>query len=234
MRRTISLVLMAAALAGCSNGHAPLAGGGGTIVDPGGGGPLPQDSGAPAEDAAEDTGPPDVVDGYPGGPFGKAAGQNFPPFAFDGYDDGSLTWSKLDLRSYFDPDGSKGIRGVLVIVAAQWCGVCQEEAGWIPAEYTKTYKARGAKFVTVLIEDNVHRPATKLVADQWRDYFSIPFAVGIDPTMQTIPTDVGAISLPYTYVIDPRTMKIEKIYSAAITTPPSIPALDTVLSRNGG
>jgi hypothetical protein len=175
----------------------------------------------------------EVVDGYAAGPYGKSPGTTFPALTFDGYADGSTTWSKLDMRSYFDPDGSKGERAVVVIVAAQWCAVCQQEARWVPAEYLKSWKSRGAKLLTVLIEDAAHHPSVQLVADQWRDAFSIPYAVAIDPDYRVLPTDIGTIKLPYTFVIDPRTMKVEQVYSAAIT-PPTIPALETVLTRNGG
>lgn len=188
---------------------------------------------APRQDtrpAIEDT---TIVDGYPSGPYENFAGYVFPPLELDGYRDASPVWTKISMREYFDPDGSKGIRGVVVIVAAAWCSVCQAEAKWQPDAYTTTYKARGAKFITPLVQDAARKPAVRQTADTWRDYFKIPYAVAIDPSLSTLPKGTGALKLPYVFVIDPRTMRIEMIYSAA-QTPGSIPALDTVLARNGG
>ncbi len=196
-------------------------------------------------DAAVDTARPDtavadtgaaettVVDGYPAGPYDKVAGAVFPPVSLSGYRDGDAAWTTLSMREYFDPDGSKGIRGVVVVVAAQWCGVCQNEAKWVPAAYTANYRAKGAKFITPLLQDLAHKPATRAVADQWREAYAIPFAIAIDPELTTLPVGIGAVSLPYMFVIDPRTMRIEKVYSSYVA-PPTIPALDAVLARNAG
>jgi hypothetical protein len=232
MRRLVSMgvglgvSLSIAIVAGCSDARPPMQGG--VTTEPGqGNGYVPADTGV------IDSGPPAVVDGYPAGPFGFWNGHTFPALAFDGYTDGSTTWSKVDMRSYFDPDGSKEVRAVVVIVAAPWCAVCQQEARWMPAEYLKSWKSRGARFITVLIEDVAHDASSQLVADQWRDAFSIPYAVAIDPAHTLVPSDVGVLKLPITYVIDPRTMRVEKLYTAAIA-PPTIPALETVLTRNGG
>jgi hypothetical protein len=186
------------------------------------------DTGSAIDTAVEDT---TVVDGYPAGPYDKVAGAVFPPLTLDGYRDGTTAWTKLSMKDYFDADGTKGIRGVVVIVAAQWCGVCQNEAKWVPTAYTTNYKAKGARFLTALVQDLNHKPANQAVADSWREYYAIPYAVAIDPTLATLPKGMGTLSLPYMFVIDPRTMRIEKVYSAA-QPPPTIPALDTVLARN--
>jgi hypothetical protein len=223
------VIALAALTVGCGDAHPPTAGGNTPVLPSGGGGG--PDPGPTTDAGAADTFA--VEDGYPVGPYANFAGRTFAPLTFPGYAEGSTTWGTLATRDWFDPDGSKGIKGIVIIAAAQWCAVCQSEAHWVPKAYVDTYKARGARFLTVMIQDAKYAPATKIVADQWRDAFSIPFAIGIDPKLTTIPPDVGAVKLPYTYVIDPRTMKIEQVYSAAIA-PSTIPALETVLARNGG
>jgi len=228
LRRTL-VALFTIALVGCGDARPPLQGGGVSVNPGGGGGPVTTDAAVPDADGEEAA----IVDGYPAAPYGQYAGNTFPAYSLDGYADASTTWAKVDMRDYFDPDGTKGVRALVVVTAAQWCGVCQQEARWVPGEYTKSWQARGARLVTALIQDGSYKPAVRLVADQWRDAYSIPYAVVIDPTMSLIPPDIGAVKLPYTYVIDPRTMKIAHVYSAAIA-PPTIPALDTVLARNGG
>lgn len=228
MRRLVTMVLPLLAFAGCGDARAPMAGGGVEIDGPSGPGTV-----TPVADTGVVDSAAPIVDGYPSGVPALRGGSLFPALTFEGYDDGSTTWSTLDMRSYFDPDGAKNIRAVVLVVAAQWCAVCKQEAGWVPGEYLKSWKSRGTRVLTVMIEDVDHHQAAKAVADAWRDTFSIPYAIGIDPMHRVIPPDFGAIKLPITYVIDPRTMKIEKIYSDAIA-PPTIPALETVLARNGG
>ena len=185
--------------------------------------------------AVPDAGPSEttIVDGYPAGPYEAIAGAVFPPLSLAGFPDGSTTWGTLSMREYFDPDGAKGVRGVVVIVAAEWCEVCKGEARWEPNAYLTNYRAKGARFITPLVQDVNHKPATRATATTWRDVFSIPYAVAIDPDLATLPKGLGALKLPYVFVIDPRTMRVEHVYSAA-QPPPTLPALDTVLARNAG
>ena len=185
-----------------------------------------------AEDAAD---PADatlvIADGYPAGPYGKTKGATFPPLTLAGYRDGSPTWSTVSMKDYFDPDGTKGIRGVLVVAAAEWCGVCQGEVKWVTASYASAYRAKGARFVTALLQNGARSAATQATATLWRDTFSIPYAVAIDPSLSTLPESGGALTLPYSYVLDPRTMRVVEVTSAA-QTPPTIPALDAVIAKN--
>jgi hypothetical protein len=131
MRRLVAMALPLA-IAGCGDARPPMAGSGVEIDPPKGSGTVtpPADAGV---DAAETT----IVDGYPSGEPALRGGGLFPPLTFAGYDDGSTTWSTLDMRSYFDPDGDKGINAVVLIVAAEWCPVCQQEARWVPGEYRR-------------------------------------------------------------------------------------------------
>jgi hypothetical protein len=167
---------------------------------------------------------------YPEGPYGKAAGDVFPDVTFDGYRDGTGEWTALHMLDYFDPNGDKGIRAVYVVVAAQWCGVCQQEAARLPKTYP-AWKERGARFLMVLGQDNTNKPATQLTVDAWQMRFKLPFDVGADPKLSFLP--IGATGFPTCYVIDPRTMKVVKMLPG-ITSDGSIPGLDTVLKRNGG
>jgi len=236
MVRRLALLLVTEVLALSACGDARPAG----VADTTGGGYYDAATSAdtmpaPAKDSGttpEDTGPLVITDGYPAGPYGKKEGAVFPPLSLSGYREGASGWTKIDLREYFDPDGKKGIRGLLVVAAAQWCAVCQNEVGWVTTAYTTNYRDKGARFITALLQDGAHRPATQATATLWRDYYSIPYAVAIDPMLDTLPSDTGALSLPYTFVVDPRTMRITKVTSAA-QTPPNIPALDAVIAKNG-
>jgi hypothetical protein len=181
-----------------------------------------------ARDADEEVA---IVDGYPAGPYGKRKGDVFPPLTLRGYRDGALTFDTVSLRDYFDPDGSKRIRGVMLIAAAQWCGVCQSEVKWVTSAYVTNYRDRGARFITALLQNGARAAATPDTATLWRESFAIPYAVTIDPELSTLPEGSGALSLPYAYTIDPRTMRILEVTSAA-QTPPKIPSLESVLEKN--
>ncbi len=230
-RSFVSLLVAAAALltlgleTACSE-RAPLAGGGGggytpVPLPPGAG---PSDTGTPFDAAGS-------IEGYANGPYGKAKGQIFPSLTFQAFRDATAPWGTVAMKDFYDPDGAKQIRGVVVFVAAQWCGVCAQEFKWLPDAWETNYRAKGAQFLVVMIHDRASKPATQQVAEEWRAYYGIEFGVGIDPAMDALPFNTGPLALPYAYVIDPRTMKIEAVLSAA-QQPPTIPALDALLTRN--
>lgn len=173
---------------------------------------------------------PPLALAYPEGPYGKTVNAIFPEVTFEGYRDGDGEWSTLSMLDYFDPEGAKGIHAIYVVVAAQWCGVCQQEAARLPKSYP-ALKERGARFLMVLGQDNTRRPSTKLTIDAWQSRFHLTFDVGNDPKLQFLPP--GATGFPTCYVIDPRTMKILKVLPG-ITSDGSIPGLEPLLQRNGG
>jgi hypothetical protein len=63
-------------------------------------------------------GAPPVVCEWPAAPYGKLEGQTpSPKVKWKGYAEGSSEYLPLELASYFDCDGSKGINAVLFITA---------------------------------------------------------------------------------------------------------------------
>lgn len=167
---------------------------------------------------------------YPDAPYGQVQGSVFPNSQFDGYRDGAGEWTKLSMLDYFDPTGEKGVRALYVVVAAQWCGVCQQEAARLPRSYP-SWKERGARFLMVLGQDSSRGPATQSTVDAWQGRFELPFDVGADPELKFLPP--GATGFPTCYVVDPRTMKIVRVLPG-ITSDGSIPGLDALIRRNGG
>jgi hypothetical protein len=160
---------------------------------------------------------------YPAGPYGIKPGNIFPNIAFQGYKDGNnsdpANWGDMYMIDYYDPTGSKGITGIYLVIAAQWCGPCNEEADHLPKWWTKDYSTRGAKFVSIVYQQQNGSQATQLTADQWIGKHKINFDIGIDPANKEIPT--GSFGLPHNYIIDPRTMKVAKTIDGidpAITT----------------
>ena len=95
-----------------------------------------------------------------------------------------------------------------------------------------SYRARGARFVTAMIEDNKKNPATQLTVDQWVALFKPNFDIVLDDAPSSLPTS-GTVGLPYNYVINPRDMKIFRIIQGLNPGATTIPALSTVLTKNG-
>jgi len=180
-----------------------------------------------------DATPPPVTDGYPAGPYGLLPGQIVPPLVVTGYREDGTAWESISTRDYFDPDGKKGIRGVLFVVAAQWCGVCKAQATWLPDAYRSTWKARGARILTALVQTSTGAAAVQATADQWKAAFGIPYAVAIDPKLSLVPAFGGAIALPVDLTIDPRTMRVVAATRGA-EPDGALPALDAVVKANGG
>lgn len=192
-------------------------------------------------DAAGDTAfpddPPAIVDGYPAGPFGLKKGQVFPNRTLRGYRDGAGEWTEIALKDFFDPDGSKGIRGIYLTVSAPWCPGCVAEAKAFPQLYRDEYGPKGAHLITALVQDAASKPATQKTVDAWIAAYGTNYDVVADPELITVrmdPTSSGSLALPYNYVIDPRTMRITHINAGPIFTGGTIVGLDELLAKNGG
>lgn len=215
------LVVASLAVFGCSGTKdAPAGPGGdtdtGTVEDT-----------APAVDAA-----PWLT--YPEGPYGvDAKGQVFPHLKFEGYLGGEGgEWKTIDMMDYYDPTGERGIFGVLVVVGAKWCGPCNEEAKSLPKFFTDMYKGRGAKFLSLLIQDSTTTtPASQKTADWWNGKYHLNFDLGIDPEQTSMPK-AGA-GIPRNYIINPRNMQIVRINSGVDPTYVGIPGLKPLLDYNG-
>jgi len=153
-----------------------------------------------------------------------------PNLTLQGYREGAGSWTTIKLADYFDPTGARGIKGVLVTASAAWCGPCKEEAKQLVDLYP-TYKTRGAKFLTALIEDSYRNPARQSTVDSWVSFAGTNFDIVADPESRLLRS---GSSLPFNLVFDPRTMKVTKTWSGSDPYATNIPALDTVLVTNGG
>lgn len=189
------------------------------------------DSEAAVEDtaAAEDTAPWLT---YPEGPYGLKVGETFPNFTFKGYKDGTGEWTDISMIDYYDPDSTRGINGIYYVVSAQWCPPCREEAKILPGMLDNLYRARGARFVTAMIQDSKKNPATKLTVDQWQALFKLNFDIVLDDAPESLPTS-GSVGLPYNYVINPRDMKVARIVQGVNPEATTIPPLSAMLTKNG-
>ena len=180
------------------------------------------DTGTPADDTA----PPDEDTAtaltYPDGPYGLKLHNVFPNLTFKGYSDGAIgDFTDHSMLDYYDPDGSRGITAIYFVVAAQWCGPCNEEADHLPVWYTTSYKDRGARFVSAVIESATPKndatgkqigwmPATQTTVNSWVKKHKVNFDIMLDDTESALP-HTGSVGLPYNYIIDPRNMTVKRI-----------------------
>jgi thiol-disulfide isomerase/thioredoxin len=166
---------------------------------------------------------------YPAGPFGTALGKVVSPnLTWDGYIDGSQTVGTLKMSDLHDCDGSKGLNAILVVQAAQWCGVCKSEASHLEANMTGGWMQSGIRAIELIIETSSGAPATTTTAKQWRDAYKLNHvAVLADPKFTFAHS--GTNGLPVRTIIDPRTMQIvEKLEGGG----PIDAELDALVTKN--
>lgn len=187
---------------------------------PDGGAPPPpsDDAGAPKPPAdsgpAEDTKPvdPGPTGAYPSGPYAIAVGSTYPNVSLNGYRDGAGAWTTITASDSYDPTGSRGIKALLVVISAAWCGPCQEEAKNMPS-YKAKYGPQGIRFLEVVIENLSGGPATQSTVDSWKKMASLDIDVVADPAKNACPK--GSIGLPFNALIDAKTMKVIDTWEGA-------------------
>ncbi len=186
----------------------------------------------------DDTNPPppdtNLPATYADGPYGFKVGNIFPNMTLKLYKEGNAgdgSFEDHSMLEYYDPDGVRGITAIYLVVAAQWCGPCNTEADHMPSWWVSDYQARGAKFVSVVIQSastvattvtctdsttcncvsgvcRVYADADQKTVDQWVAKHKINFDIGLDTSKKLA---AATPALPNNFVIDPRTMKVVKI-----------------------
>jgi hypothetical protein len=162
-------------------------------------------------------------------------GNVFPNVTLQGYRGAAGAWTTLRLKDYYDPDGSRGVYGLYLTISAPWCEGCVAEGRSLPDRYANDYRTRGARFLAAVVQDQARNPATQKTVDDWIATFKTNYDIAADGQLLTAPKDAqgnGSIALPYSYVIDTRTMRIASINAGPFFTSGGIPGLDGVLERN--
>ncbi len=172
---------------------------------------------------------------YPPGPFGWTVGDVFPRVQMMGYVGGQKPWTTIDTKDYFDPHGTRGIYGVYITVSAPWCSGCKIEGQELPALWTAQYKARGARIITALLQNDAYEPASQNTVDAWVATYATPYDISVGALSSMLPpkTPGNGVALPYNYAVDPRTMRIVGIDSGDYFHGDTLPALNVALATNG-
>jgi peroxiredoxin len=139
---------------------------------------------------------------YPAGPYGAQQGASV---------DADFQWKcagpSIASTDLFDCDGTKGINALVFDISAEWCAACTAEAADFKT-LEPQYEKLGVKVVTLMIQDASHAPATVATATAWKQKYGLTVDVCADPKFSFQPSGSGSLNLPFTIVVDPRTMRI--------------------------
>jgi hypothetical protein len=159
-------------------------------------------------------------------------GDVFPDIAFEGYPAGSSEWSPVAMHDFYDPDGKKGIRAILLVGAVSWCPACNDFAKntWNPMY--QALSPRGLRLVHTLRQGGtrVGDQATRTTVEAWATKFSPLYDNLLDARERTFAVQPDPSGTPWVFVIDPRTMQITATHAGG----PKPQELETLLVRNGG
>ena len=153
---------------------------------------------------------------YPPGPYGTRGTSVVPNFEFRGwpdppavaYDPARLDY--MSLGEFWDPDGAKDIRYILMNASAVWCTFCRQEMRDIKSSGRfASYREKGVLIIGTLYEDNSGNPAKPEDLELWgsMEGHEIEFPLLLDPSFQTQSfMDYGGT--PLNVLIDAKTMRI--------------------------
>jgi hypothetical protein len=153
---------------------------------------------------------------YPAGPYGTNMGDVVDPsLAWQGFVDDSGNATTVAIRDYYDCDGSKGVRALLLDESATWCADCAKQSTMVAPLVGAKWKDEGVRMVVLMAQDQQGNAASLDTALSWRNEYALTTgAVCADPAW-TMKVWGGASAsgngFPMDAVVDPRTMKIVSI-----------------------
>lgn len=131
---------------------------------------------------------------YVDGPFGNRKGDTMTDLGWDGFMDSDADEDddpfnepprKIQMQNFFQgPRGDMDAKVIMINLSAGWCGPCQQEAQ-VLSTMVPQYRDRGARFLTLMMEDAQGNPPPVDYAKQWGEQFSLVHATGVDPTSST-------------------------------------------------
>ncbi len=212
-----TLVIFAAALAGCSDG---TTGSGGTAAADSG--TAVADSGtAPAVDSGNGGG----GNVYPPGPYGTRVDAIFRPFALTACNrEGDDASWRFDQSDFFNN------RLTVISIAAGWCVPCQRESAAIQAQIIDRYAGMGIRFVQILVQNADRSAITPSFCQNWARTYRLSFPVLMDPNFVTQPF-VPNTAFPGNVIIDRQGRIRWREYGADMSLSSIRRAIDDVLAN---
>ena len=156
----------------------------------------------------------DNTPGYPACGCGTAAGDLIDDYEFIGKDasKGGTAAPRVTVRlgDFFDPDGKKGNRFLVVSVSALWCAACKNEASQLPVVRAK-YAPKGVVFFSDVMQGGKPVPSTDGDVDLWIFQFKLTSWVVRDE-LQVLASFFDPTQMPLNMIIDLKTMKMVKVF----------------------
>lgn len=122
---------------------------------------------------------------YPSGPYGTEIGSTVTPLTFSGYrnPEESRTEEEIGFADFYDPEGEKGVKLLLINTAAAWCQPCLIEHGDLP-DRVRELSPLGLHVLSALFQDAAGEPASFQTLDTWTRNFETNFPMVVDPGYQ--------------------------------------------------
>ncbi len=177
-------------------------------------------------DEPKDTGNAAVA--YPAGPYGTTEGAIIANVELVGWN--NPTESKYDaenaeriqLSDFYDPDGEKGIKVILINSGAVWCPPCNGEyrgdfGPSLPAIFDEL-QPEGAMVLGTIFEDanNPPNPAKYVNMEAWAKRYKVPFPFAVDPSHK-LGKYFSIDAVPMNMFVNARTMEILAVESGGDT-----------------
>ncbi len=159
----------------------------------------------------------DYFERYPDAPYGNSVGAVIEDMDFLGWHNASAEGfdsarvRRISLREFHDPDGSLGIKLIMINVAASWCAACQIEYERFDEDGSYAYyRERGVEFVGTLYEGPAGAPASFEDLEHWGETFEVAFPFVLDPGFQ-MGSYFNRAATPMNMLVDAKTMHILRI-----------------------
>jgi len=159
----------------------------------------------------------DKTPGYPTCGCGTGVGDVIDDYEFVGKDasKGGVSAPRQTVRlgEFFDPDGKKGNRFLVLSVSALWCVACKNEATLLPTLHAK-YGPKGVIFMSDVMQSGSPKPSSDADIDAWIKTYRLDTWVVRDD-LQVLASFFDPASMPLNMIVDLKTMKIVKLFIGA-------------------
>lgn len=166
--------------------------------------------------------------GYAPGPYGIEDGDVIRNVCFNyvwedprAADYDARAMQRMCLGDFYDPDGEKGVRVLMLSTVAEWCGACRAEwsggaqFGSFSDEILARHE-RGLRSLALMYHDDHGDPATRTDMREWASTYEMEVPFGLDAEFA-----MGSFSRadlqPFNMLVDTRTMRILERWVGAQT-----------------
>jgi hypothetical protein len=171
--------------------------------------------GSPAAGTGGDSGAGGAQGAYPSGPYGVTNGSVIADISWEGWRNpveaafDPSAFETIALSDYYDPDGTKGYRAIVVNASARWCSICKMEQKHIREE-RDIWGPKGVVFLGTIFEDAATKPAQPSDLVAWANTYQVDWVLVLDPTNK-LSLFFDRAASPMNMIIDARTMKIRDV-----------------------